>query len=284
MNLGETMLNISGWIGETSKWSYVNNDVALLVSSAGHYKLLTMPKYTTYRENGRTDYQLLYVASGTATFVFDGEEHRCPAGSVVLYRPNETHFYSYNLKDKTEMYWIHFTGNKVEDILGKYGPNKQISFARVSNKYVELCEKIIYELQLKRPMFGEITAALFLELLGLISRGVQTRKDAYDASIEEALIYFHKHYNENIELEQYAKSCNMSICWFARQFRNRTGMSPKQYITDIRIGNAKTLLHATNKSIGEIGYMCGYDNQLYFSRIFKKYVGISPRDYREQKH
>lgn len=278
------MLNVSGWIGETSKWSYVNNDVPFLVSSVGHYKLLTMPKYTTYRENGRTDYQLLYVSSGAATFVFGGEQKKVTAGSVVVYKPNEMQFYSYSLKDKTEMYWIHFTGYDAEKTLAKYGlADKPMHYIGTSNKYVELCEKMIYELQLKRPMFNEITAVLFMELLGLFARGLHSRNEAHDASIEEALMYFHKNYNSDIALEEYAKKCNMTICWFARQFKNRTGMSPKQYITDIRLSNAKILLRSTNNTIGEIAEMCGYENQLYFSRVFKKYVGVSPREYREQE-
>ena len=278
------MLNISGWIGETSKWSYVNNDVPLLVSSAGHYKVLTTPKYTTYREKGRTDYQILYVASGVATFVFDGQSQRLHAGSFVIYKPNQTQYYSYNLTDKTEMYWIHFTGNSVESLLEKYNlSDKQVYIVEASTKYIELCEKLIYELQLKRYIFSEVTAVMFLELLGHIARDLQKRKEIYDETIEQALVYFHKNYNTDIALEEYAKKCNMTICWFARQFKNRTGRSPKQYITDIRLSNAKILLNSTDKTIGEIAEMCGYENQLYFSRVFKKYVGISPREYREAK-
>lgn len=278
------MLNISGWIGETSKWSYVNNDVPLLVSSAGHYKIITTPKYTTYRENGRTDYQFLYVASGVATFVFDGKAYRLSAGSFVIYKPNQTQFYSYNLNDKTEMYWIHFTGNQVEALLNTYGiSDSNMYVVEASTKYIELCEKMIYELQLKRHIFSEVTAVLFLELFGSLSRGLQKRREVYDESIEDALVYFHQNYNTNIELEEYAKKCNMTICWFERQFKNRTGRSPKQYITDIRLSNAKILLNSTDKTIGEIAEMCGYDNQLYFSRVFKKYIGISPREYRDAK-
>lgn len=278
------MLNISGWIGETSKWSYVNNDVPLLVSSAGHYKVLTTPKYTTYREKGRTDYQILYVASGVATFVFDGQSQRLHAGSFVIYKPNQTQYYSYNLTDKTDMYWIHFTGNSVESLLEQYNlSDKQVYIVEASTKYIELCEKLIYELQLKRYIFSEVTAVMFLELLGHIARDLQKRKEIYDETIEQALVYFHKNYNTDIALEEYAKKCNMTICWFARQFKNRTGRSPKQYITDIRLSNAKILLNSTDKTIGEIAEMCGYENQLYFSRVFKKYVGISPREYREAK-
>ena len=74
----------------------------------------------------------------------------------------------------------------------------------------------------------------------------------------------------------------MSVCWFIRSFKRYTGVTPLQYITTIRINKAKELLKDSGYSIQEIGSLVGYDNQLYFSRMFKKQTGCSPSQYREK--
>ena len=72
----------------------------------------------------------------------------------------------------------------------------------------------------------------------------------------------------------------MSISWFIRSFRRYTNKTPMQYIISLRIANAKMLLETTDYSIKEIGCIVGYDNPLYFSRLFSKYTGMSPAKYR----
>lgn len=62
----------------------------------------------------------------------------------------------------------------------------------------------------------------------------------------------------------------MSTCWFIRSFKQYTGMPPRKYLTSIRVKKAQELLESTDYGIGEIGSIVGYDNPLYFSRIFKK--------------
>lgn len=73
----------------------------------------------------------------------------------------------------------------------------------------------------------------------------------------------------------------MSTCWFIRNFKQYTKMTPLQYILSIRIANAQSLLETTLYSMTEIASIVGYDNPLYFSRIFKKQTGLSPSEYRK---
>jgi len=99
--------------------------------------------------------------------------------------------------------------------------------------------------------------------------------------MEKAVRFFHENLANNIEIETYARELHMSTCWFIRSFKEYSGMPPGRYLTDIRIRKAKELLESTDYSIGEIGGIIGYDNPLYFSRIFKKTAGISPAEYRK---
>ena len=93
--------------------------------------------------------------------------------------------------------------------------------------------------------------------------------------------YFMNHYNEDVNIEQYAASRNMSTSWFGKSFAEAAGMSPKQYILDLRIRNAQILLETTDGTVSEIARIVGYDNPMYFSRLFRKAKGLSPLKYRK---
>ena len=109
------------------------------------------------------------------------------------------------------------------------------------------------------------------------------RKNEYlDKEMELAIQYFNDNYNTEINVEEYAVSRGMSVSWFIRNFKQYTDTTPMQYIVSLRITNAQILLETTDDTITEIGTIIGYDNPLYFSRIFHKQKGISPSEYRKQ--
>ena len=99
-----------------------------------------------------------------------------------------------------------------------------------------------------------------------------------DASVQ----FFHKNYHKTICIEEYAESMHMSVSWFIRNFKEYTGSTPAQYILALRISNAQSLLETTDLNVTEISEIVGYENPLYFSRLFKKQLGLSPSQFRRQ--
>ena len=99
--------------------------------------------------------------------------------------------------------------------------------------------------------------------------------------INKATLYFNEHYSEDISIDEYAQNNHVSVSWFIRNFKQCTGSTPMQYILSKRIYNAEILLHDSTYNVTEIAEIVGYDNPLYFSRIFKKVKGISPSEYRK---
>ena len=89
----------------------------LFVGSCGTYRLKTVEKLPTHRPRGRLDFQLIYIASGKGEFYFHGKKEIVNAGNMVIYRPKEEQRYYYYGVDQTEVYWVHFTGNNVTNIL-----------------------------------------------------------------------------------------------------------------------------------------------------------------------
>lgn len=120
----------------------------LFIGSCGTYRLYTVKRLPTHRPRGRLDYQLLYVASGKAHFYFSGEEKIISAGNMVLYRPKEEQRYYYYAAEQPEIYWVHFTGNNVKNILRKYGitDDTRVIYSGVSMEYKRLYLSMIQEL------------------------------------------------------------------------------------------------------------------------------------------
>ena len=256
------------------------------VSGCGIYRLIRQPVMITQRPQGRRDYQLLYVSSGKAYFSLDGGEYEVSAGSMVLYRPGESQRYIYYAKDNPEVCWIHFSGSEASRMLDKIGFSQahMLSCSAPTN-YREIFSHIILELQLKRPCFEELLCLLLQELFCSILRSQlesSTDKFRYQEEMESCVRFFNESFSQNICIEEYAKNQHMSVCWFIRCFKRYMGVTPMQYLTSIRIGKAKELLKNTNYSIQEISSLVGYENPLYFSRIFHKQTGHSPSSYRKE--
>lgn len=110
------------------------------------------------------------------------------------------------------------------------------------------------------------------------------KNEYLDHEMDNAVTFFRENYNQNINIDDYAASRGMSVSWFIRNFKKYTGSTPMQFIVGIRINNAQMLLETTTYSINEISKIVGYDNQLYFSRLFHKWKGYSPREYRKLRN
>lgn len=260
----------------------------LFVCSCGTFHLFTRPKLPTHRPRGRLDYQIIYVASGKAHFYFNGIEQIVTAGNMVLYRPKEEQRYYYYGVDQTEVYWVHFTGGNVKNILRKYGiaDDVHVIHTGTSLEYKRIFLQIIQELKLCKEDYEELLVNHLQHLLILLHRTINSKPRGKNhvlmQEMDSAVRYFHKNYSKPISIEEFAAEHHMSVSWFIRNFKEYTESTPAQYLLSLRISNAQTLLETTNYNVTEIAEIVGYDNPLYFSRNFKKQSGMSPSEFRKQ--
>ena len=276
----------SGYLNN-SRVPFKDKSKPLLVGSCGTYRLQTVKKLPTWRPRGRLDYQLLYVVSGKAHFYFDDAERIVTAGHMVLFQPRQEQHYEYFGTDKTEVYWVHFTGSNVKNILRRYDIplDTPVFYSGTSVIYAYLFKEMINELQTCRTGYEELLTMYLKQILILVQRIRLERRPSVNTHIQEemeyARRYFNEHYNEQINIEEYAESRNMSVSWFQRNFKQMVNYSPMQYLLTIRMNNAASLLESTDYSMAEISAIVGYDNPLYFSRLFKKQNRVSPSEYRK---
>ena len=258
----------------------------LIVTSCGTYRLKTVKRLPTWRPKGRLDYQLLYIVSGKGHFYFHGEDRVVYAGRMVLIQPRQEQRYEYFGEDKPEVYWVHFTGSDVKNILRKFQipMDDPIFYSGASSTYSYLFKEMIHELQNCKTGYEDLLTMYLRQIFLLVQRTRQEERPTVSTYIQEemefARRYFNEHYNEPISIQEYAESRNMSVCYFQRNFKQIVKHTPMQYLLTIRVNNAASLLETTDYSMAEIAAIVGYEDPLYFSRLFRKIKGVSPRDYR----
>ncbi len=98
--------------------------------------------------------------------------------------------------------------------------------------------------------------------------------------IPDAMKYIEAHYNENISMDDVAKYVSISYHYFSKMFKQQTGKSFTDYLTDLRIEKSIEMLEKTQKSIKDISLELGYNDSNYFCKIFKKITGLTPTEYR----
>ena len=264
--------------------------VPLRINNCGYYRVHTTPVIETPHPEGRNDYQLLYIAAGKGEFYFKGSKEPTivTKGNMILFRPGEPQVYYYYAVDKTEVYWVHFTGWKVEEYLERYElpHDENVFYTGVSPDYPWIYNQMIRELQLQRVNHEDMISLYMHHIFITINRYIKERRETKNDTIndiERAAHYFKDNYNKQISIEQYAEEHLISVNWFIHNFKSVMKMSPMQYIISLRIAMAKGYLENSTKNIAEISNEVGYENALYFSRLFRKYTGMTPTEYRKKR-
>ncbi len=110
----------------------------------------------------------------------------------------------------------------------------------------------------------------------------ESPSDSSAFEFEKLLAYIKKHYREKLLIKDLAKQFFLSPNYCSSTFVQRTGMTFSRYLTHLRMEKAVELLNAGSWSIQEIANFTGYDDLVYFTKVFKKHYGIPPAQYRKQ--
>lgn len=260
----------------------------LCVHNAGHY-YITMQEYPTNRKNGRPDYQLIYLKSGKMCITIDGVQKELSGGSLIIFKPRQPQIYSYLCCEPCDAYWVHFYGTMIPEMLKQLKLDGSTLFYIGENYRIPQYINAIL-IALIAQKFSSFSTCLgnFLLLLSELS-DVKNRTDLNEKEhftrekFSEVLLQMHNS-SSIVNIEEYAKMCNLSISRFSHLFKKTFGVSPYAYKTKIKLERAKLFLTEYNYSIKEISEFLGYNDALYFSRIFKKYTGLSPQSFRKKMH
>ena len=223
---------------------------------------------------------------------FDGrvENHYCQAGEV-LFIPAEIN-YSSNWEKSGEFSLIGFFPKFFERIINESVQTKRIELI----PHIGLNDPLIQQIGIALKadveagypagrIFGEsLATGLVIHLIKHYSAWqVKSESTGSLTRYELGKIqdYVSVHLNQNISLSEMGGVINLSQYHFCRLFKQSTGITPHQYLTQCRINRAKQLLSKTKLTITEIAFEIGFSNHSSFTRLFSKYVGVTPKSFRK---
>lgn len=151
------------------------------------------------------------------------------------------------------------------------------------NKVKKIVLAAIDEYEHDTPAKKTLLFAYFLQIVVILSRYYGTTpKEKESEGISAAAAYMERHFNENITNEKLLEISHYSQRHFIRLFTECYHTSPHKYLQNIRMRQACILLSQTDKSITEIASCCGFNDSNFFTRVFKRQMNITPREYRKK--
>ena len=250
------------------------------INNFGYYEDIT--KMQVRREEGRLDYQLIYVKEGELLLGRNGEEGCLKEGSICLFRPKEAQLYSV-VNTQTTYYWIHFSGKEAEAMLAFF---KKRAYAVGDLPAFEYyCKGTAEELYMDAAFAELLYEGRLIALIARIAERIHTDKTKVrsHSMLRPALSAIQASGGKKLTNEALARLCGLSKSYFMKVFRDTMGLSPQQYWATLAVSKARYLLVNSTYSIGEISHLCDIEDSLYFSRLFKKHTGLSPKEYRNKK-
>lgn len=273
------------YIAESEYAGVADMSTYLQLNCLGYYEFEQF-SCERYRQQGRTDYMLIYHHEGKATVRSRGVDYEVKDGTAVIYRPGEEHLYRVSDERPIKSYWVHFTGYGVEELLGKLGiADQNIYYTGPANQFAMLSGLARSEIQADRLGCGVYISGLLAQMLALIARqfgqsSLSGKQQETNSHLELSISYMHAHYAKPLTVPELAGLACLSVSRYIHLFKARTGVTPKDYLIKLRIDKAKELLRDTGLTIRQISLIVGFSDQLYFSRMFKKATGQSPREAR----
>ncbi len=266
-----------GIIKSISKNDLINN---LFITDIGYYPQAI--HHYRKREKGLRENILIYCINGEGYVNVDGQSCLVSADSYFVIPANKAHSYWASQDIPWSIYWLHFGGkqsHQFEHFGGRVIPIKAGVGDRIDDR-INLFNEILTALEFgfskeniefANLSLNRLLASFFYMQTYRASKGYQSRNP-----VDQSIFFMQKNLIKNIKIGDISNFVGLSESHLSKIFRNQTGTSPIDYFINLKMQEAIRLL--TNKSlrVKEVAFNLGYNDPFYFSRLFKKHIGVSP--------
>lgn len=236
------------------------------------------------RKNGINEYILLYCLAGEGWIKSNGKTIQLTPNTGFIIPENTGHKYGSSLKDAWSIYWIHFEGHYAKTFYERFSAcsDGAVKIAFDETRITLLNEIITL---LESDFTDEKVELAHFKLIAVLSSlsYSNTLNSAMEDAISLSIAYMKAHLSEILTIELLAKEACYSISRYSELFKQKTGYSPIQFFIRLKIQKSCEFLYFTNLNIKEICKEVGFEDPYYFSRMFKKQIGVSPSEYRKTK-
>lgn len=230
-------------------------------------------------------YYIVFITNGSGTF----ESAKTPpriveAGTCFILFPGVWHRYKPNPLVGWEEYWVGFNGAYPAQVMTKFfDPETPFIKTGLNKDLLAAFTQLLTTASQAQVGYPQLIPGITLQLLGILNNIRLTEKvdnDRESIWVSQAIFILQNQLANNMNMEDLVADFPISYSKFRKSFKRITGKSPNQYHLDLRLDKAEELLRNTNLSVKEIGYHTGFDSPFYFSRLFKKKFGVSPKTLR----
>lgn len=234
-------------------------------------------------------HELYYMIDGITNYMIGGKHYTLKSGEMIFIPKNTMHSMSTRADMDYRRLRLSFDDNIIPENFKQYIQYWSLyNLIYIPPKYMSEIEKIfrIIETEYKnqKPHYEQFYNLCILQLLLLLdryhSKPPQSTIDETNTLINNIAGYIQTNFHNDINLDFLCKTFSISKSYLSRSFKNICGIGISDYITYIRMLHAEQLLRTTDLPIGVIAEKCGYDDSNYFSTVFKKYKGMTARQFR----
>jgi len=239
------------------------------------------------RREGISQTILIYNVGGYGYIRIAGKEHVLPPDHFIIIPQHIAHSYFADKVKPWTIYWIHLEGEKSKFISNSFSQATLIERSNTSriNDRLELFDEIFKCLERGHGIeILEYVNLCLPRLLATFTHLEQYRsinEPVTNDPVGRVINLMLENLNKKLTLSQLAKEVHLSVSYFSRMFLRRTGFSPIDYFNQLKIQKSCRLLDSKELSIADVAREVGFEDQFYFSRLFKKVMNHSPREYRK---
>lgn len=240
----------------------------IIVTAIDEIFTVNSPRGRCQKIHDRKSYALSFCTSGQITYTHNGEKIVSDKGHAVILPQGQTYTLFCDRSGSFPVINFKCMHRLCDTIVSIPLQN--------ADAYLRDCEKM-KSLSLFEGNKAEIMS-IFYHMLHRLSA-----QNLTDSIILPAVKHIEKFYcDPSLSVSELARLCYISEVYLRRKFSEYYGLSPKQFILDIRLNRAKQLLSENTLKIGEIATQCGFSGQYHFCRIFKEKLGMTPTEYARQ--
>ncbi len=234
----------------------------------------------------RDHYLIHYVVSGGGILRCNGQEYTVSAGMLFIIFPSQVASYQADANDPWQYNWVGFNGADARRLVKLTGLSKDqpVWYSNTPDETCRLIRGIADASDNTAAADAEMVGRLYLFLAHLIKRSRnQSTGDAHQTYVNNALRYIQYNYASNIGVADIARYVGISRSQLYRAFLQDFGVSPHAYLQTYRINEACSLLRDPAYSVAEVAGSVGFNDPLYFSRVFKSIKEVTPSDYQKKR-
>lgn len=238
------------------------------------------------REEGSKTHILIYCTAGKGFIKTEKKQQNLNKGDILFIPANLAHNYGSLADNSWDIYWLHFAGenvgyyfkDKLEEIIIS-SPDLD-KFPLIFKLFNILLGTFNRGFTQKNLIYASQTLGHLLAVI-YFSDNAKIRVDQQSAYVEKTIDYMQQNLEKNLSLQELADLNNLSKSQLTNVFNEKTAYSPIDFFIHLKIKKACQLLDLTQLTVKEISQKLNYNDQYYFSRIFKKIMGLAPSKYRK---